>query len=140
MLPLLLLPLTMGNDPEPFRVQNHMPAFEVRNRVPAAALPTDPNDDAPPGYQWQRRQGEDWKLVKVAAAPVVAAPRPFVLSPGSPSDSSSTPGTTARPAVSSPSRARAPGYSVGVGRSADPTLTLAPLVGSSGFTNCPPSG
>jgi hypothetical protein len=70
MLPLLLLPLTMGNDPEPFRVQNHMPAFEVRNRVPAAA---------PPGYQWQRRQGEDWKLVPVA----VTAAQPYCPPGGS---------------------------------------------------------
>lgn len=39
--------------------------------------PIDLTKPAPVGYQWQRRQGEDWKLVKLEAAPVVAAQQPF---------------------------------------------------------------
>jgi len=83
MLPLLLLPLSVGSEPPAFVVTNRVPPFVVVNKVgpkpagPRLTADGIPADPAPPGREWQRRPGEDWKLVKVAAAPGVAAPQTF---------------------------------------------------------------
>ena len=87
MLPLLLLPLSVGSEPPAFVVTNRVPPFVVVNKVgPKPAGPTlnaegVPADPAPPGHRCHSWPGENWKLVKVAAAPGVAAPQTFRTQP-----------------------------------------------------------
>jgi hypothetical protein len=53
------------------------PAAQVLPAGPTLNAEGIPVDPAPPGREWQRWPGENWKLVKVTAAPGVAAPQPF---------------------------------------------------------------
>lgn len=109
--------LLLGAQPAPeFVVENKCPpVFMVTNRVPA--LPTDPSQPAPPGYQWQRWPGGTWKLYPVEVSRQAV---PFGR------------GTTVQSVAGASTSSL---DSTEMGR----TRTLAPQ-GIPGVTNCSPSG
>lgn len=123
-----VLLLSAGAEPVPtFEVANKVPPFTVVNRMAVApAVVITPSEPPPPGYRWERREGEAWKPVPLAA-PAVAAPRPFPVATG-------TPATVVRSAVGpssqSPGSTRTGLIRIGAG-------TTAPF---GVIEYCPPSG
>lgn len=147
MLPLLLLPLTLGNDPEPFRVQNHVPpSFAVTNKVPPVVVKEPTYADilarvrrgevvefAAPlaGFPGEPGEYRCWLLdgTPVMQRKGVSLPASPFAGPASPSTPHTTVPFAGGPSTSFPGAAPFRGL----------TLTPARQV-IRGFTNCSPFG